>query len=137
MDQEIASSLIPSNACVEDSNYFLDYYRLTKDNRLLFGGGIIYTNSHPDNITARLVPNMLKVFPGLEGVKIDFAWSGSIAITFKRLPHIGKISDNILFAHGYSGHGVTTTHLVGKVIGKVSYLYSVSKVGRRTLDTRG
>lgn len=116
LDPERARLLMPSNACVEDSNYFLDYYRRTSDNRLLFGGGIIYTNAHPEDISARLVPKMLKVFPDLKGVKIDFAWSGSIAITFKRLPHIGKISDNIIFAHGYSGHGVTTTHLIGKVI---------------------
>ena len=118
LDAELAESLLPANYCVEDANYILDYYRRTADNRLLYGGGIGYGGHDPKDLTSVLRPNMLKTFPQLKDVRNDYAWSGNFALTLTRIPHMGKISETVFFSHGDSGHGVTTTHLLGKILGE-------------------
>jgi len=118
LDAKLIEELLPSNYCVEDANYVLDYYRRTADNRLLYGGGIGYGGQDPKNLTGVIRPNMLKTFPQLKDVKIDYAWSGNFALTLTRIPHMGKLSDTVYFSHGDSGHGVTTTHLLGKILGE-------------------
>ncbi|WP_159946247.1 FAD-binding oxidoreductase [Rhizobium sp. 18065] len=118
LDAKLIEELLPANYCVEDANYVLDYYRRTADNRLLYGGGIGYGGQDPANLTGVIRPNMLKTFPQLKDVKIDYAWSGNFALTLTRIPHIGKLSDTVYFSHGDSGHGVTTTHLLGKILGE-------------------
>lgn len=118
LDAKLIEELMPSNYCVEDANYVLDYYRRTADNRLLYGGGIGYGGQDPKNLTGVIRPNMLKTFPQLKDVKIDYAWSGNFALTLTRIPHMGKLSDTVYFSHGDSGHGVTTTHLLGKILGE-------------------
>jgi gamma-glutamylputrescine oxidase len=118
LDKDLIEELLPANYCVEDANYILDYYRRTSDNRLLYGGGIGYGGSDPADLTGVIRPNMLKTFPQLANTKIDFAWSGNFALTLTRIPHMGKLSENVFFSHGDSGHGVTTTHLLGKILGE-------------------
>lgn len=118
LDANMIAELLPANYCVEDANYILDYYRRTADNRLLYGGGIGYGGQDPADLTGVIRPNMLKTFPQLANKKIDFAWSGNFALTLTRVPHIGKLSDNVYFSHGDSGHGVTTTQLLGKILGE-------------------
>jgi len=117
LDARLIEELLPANYCVEDANYVLDYYRRTADNRLLYGGGIGYGGQDPANLTGVIRPNMLKTFPQLANTKIEFAWSGNFALTLTRIPHMGKLSDNVYFSHGDSGHGVTT-HLLGKILGE-------------------
>jgi gamma-glutamylputrescine oxidase len=116
LGRERALSLIPSDMCVEDVRYILDYFRLSADNRMIFGGGTVYGGTDPADVRAKLRPNMEKVFPSLKGVKIDHAWSGNFALSFSRVPQMGKIGRNAYFAHGYSGHGVTGSHLFGKIL---------------------
>ncbi len=111
-----ARDLIATDVCVEDVRYILDYYRLSGDNRLLFGGGTVYGGADPSNIKAKLQRNMDKVFPQLKGVRIDYAWSGNFALSFSRVPQMGRIGDNTYFAHGYSGHGVTGSHTFGRIL---------------------
>ncbi len=118
LDAALIEELLPANYCVEDANYILDYYRRTSDNRLLYGGGIGYGGSDPADLTSVIRPNMLKTFPQLQNTKIDFAWSGNFALTLTRIPHIGRLSPNVYFSHGDSGHGVTTTQLLGKILGE-------------------
>lgn len=118
LDPKLIEELLPANYCVEDANYVLDYYRRTADNRLLYGGGIGYGGQDPANLTGVIRPNMLKTFPQLSNTKIEFAWSGNFALTLTRIPHMGKLADNVYFSHGDSGHGVTTTHLLGKILGE-------------------
>lgn len=113
-----ASDLLPQNHCVEDANYILDYYRRTADDRLLYGGGVIYGGFDPASITGKIRPAMLKTFPALADVNIDYAWSGIFALTLTRIPQIGRLSPNVYFSHGDSGHGVTTTQLLGKLLGE-------------------
>lgn len=115
----LADELIPSDMCVEDVRYILDYFRLSADKRMIFGGGTVYGGTDPADVRAKIRPNMEKVFPALKGVKMDYAWSGNFALSFSRVPQMGKIGKNTYFAHGYSGHGVTGSHLFGKILSEV------------------
>ncbi|MDT0603902.1 NAD(P)/FAD-dependent oxidoreductase [Thalassotalea castellviae] len=112
----LAQSLIPSQYCVEDVNYKLDYYRITADNRLLFGGGVTYGGGDPASIESFLKPHMDKIFPAMKDYKIDYAWGGDFLLTLNRLPQLGRIGENIYYTQGYSGHGVNTSHLAGKLL---------------------
>ncbi|MBH9399759.1 FAD-binding oxidoreductase [Pseudomonas aeruginosa] len=116
LSEELAHSLLPQDYCVEDCNYLLDYYRLSGDKRLIYGGGVIYGARDPADIEAIIRPKMLKTFPQLKDVKIDFAWTGNFLLTLSRLPQVGRIGDNIYYSQGCSGHGVTYTHVAGKVL---------------------
>ncbi|MHA3915449.1 NAD(P)/FAD-dependent oxidoreductase [Halovulum sp. GXIMD14793] len=113
---ERGDALLPTDSCVEDLRYILDYYRLSADKRLIFGGGTVYGGTDPKDVIAKLRPNLEKVFPQLKGVKIDHAWSGNFALSFTRVPQLGRLNDNVYFAHGYSGHGVTGSHLFGRIL---------------------
>lgn len=116
LDESMARSLLPQDYCVEDCNYLLDYYRLSGDNRLIFGGGVVYGARDPANVEALLRPNMLQAFPQLKDVRIDYAWTGNFLLTLSRLPQVGRLGDNIYYSQGCSGHGVTYTHLAGKIL---------------------
>ncbi|MEN9894517.1 MAG: hypothetical protein RIR97_369 [Pseudomonadota bacterium] len=116
LGEERAKALIPSDMCVEDVRYILDYFRLSADNRLIFGGGTVYGGTDPADVVAKLRPNMEKVFPQLKGVAIEHAWSGNFALSFSRVPQMGKLGKSTFFAHGYSGHGVTGSHLFGSIL---------------------
>ncbi len=118
LEASLIESLLPADYCVEDANYVLDYYRRTADNRLLYGGGIGYGGRDPKDIATAIRPNLLKTFPQLENVKVDFAWSGNFALTLSRIPHVGRLSPTVYFSHGDSGHGVTTTQLLGRILGE-------------------
>jgi gamma-glutamylputrescine oxidase len=116
LSDELAHSLLPQDYCVEDCNYLLDYYRLTADKRLVFGGGVVYGARDPANVEALVRPNLIKAFPQLKHVKIDFAWTGNFLLTLSRLPQVGRLGDSLYYSQGCSGHGVTYTHLAGKVL---------------------
>ena len=116
LGEDLAHELLPTDACVEDIRYILDYYRLSGDKRMLFGGGTVYGGADPRDIEAKLRRNMDNVFPKLKDVKIDYAWSGNFALSFSRVPQMGRIGDNTYFAHGYSGHGVTGSHTFGRIL---------------------
>jgi len=116
LSKELARTLLPQDYCVEDCNYLLDYYRLSADRRLIYGGGVTYGARDPANIEAIIRPKLLNTFPQLQNVKIDFAWTGNFLLTLSRLPQVGRIGDNIYYSQGCSGHGVTYTHLAGKVL---------------------
>jgi gamma-glutamylputrescine oxidase len=116
LDEATARSLIPGQQCVEDCNYKLDYYRVTADHRLLYGGGVTYGGGDPASIQRFVRSHLEKTFPQLAGVKFDYAWGGDFLLTMSRLPQFGRLNDTIYYAQGYSGHGVTTTHLAGKLL---------------------
>ncbi len=116
LDDELARSLLPQDYCVEDCNYLLDYYRLSADKRLIYGGGVVYGARDPADIESIIHPKMLKTFPQLAKVKIDYAWTGNFLLTLSRLPQVGRLGNNIYYSQGCSGHGVTYTHVAGKVI---------------------
>ena len=118
LGKERAEALLPTGMCVEDVRYILDYFRLSADHRLIFGGGVVYGGTDPADVIAKLRPNLDKVFPQLADVKIDYAWSGNFALSFSRVPQLGRLGDKVYFAHGYSGHGITGSHLFGRILGE-------------------
>ncbi|MNQ96283.1 Gamma-glutamylputrescine oxidoreductase [compost metagenome] len=118
LSEERAHALLPQNMAVCDQRVALDYYRLSADRRLLFGGACHYSGRDPKDIAAYMRPKMLEVFPQLSAVKIDYQWGGMIGIGANRLPQIGRLKDqpNVYYAQAYSGHGVNATHLAGKLL---------------------
>lgn len=116
LGEALASELLPQDYCVEDCNYLLDYYRLSADKRMIFGGGVVYGARDPADVEALLRPNLIKTFPQLKDVRIDYAWTGNFLLTLSRLPQVGRLGSNIYYSQGCSGHGVTYTHLAGKIL---------------------
>lgn len=116
LDTALAHEILPQDMAVCDQRIGLDYFRLSADNRMLFGGLCNYSGRHPKSITNAIRPNMVKVFPQLEEARVDFEWGGYIAITIKRVPQFGRIQGNTWYAHGYSGHGVAPTHIAGQIL---------------------
>src|SRR5699024_589364 len=84
LGEDVAQRLMPSQTCIEDCNYMLDYYRMSADHRLLFGGGTVYGGTTPENITAKLRPHLARTFPEIADARIDYAWSGNFALTLTR-----------------------------------------------------
>ena len=117
LGEKRARDIIKNNFAVCDTRFILDYYRFTEDWRLLFGAGETYTASFMHKSDDFVRKRMIKVFPMLSEVKIDFSWGGTLAITSNRFPHFGELYDNkLVFAHGYSGHGLALSTLAGKLI---------------------
>jgi len=116
MSEERKRSIIANDAAVHDSKFVVDYYRFSADNRFLFGSGETYTRRFPTDMKAFVRRHMLRVFPQLADLRIDYAWGGTLAITLKRLPHFGRLAPNVYFAQGYSGHGMALATLAGKLI---------------------
>ena len=115
-DEQLQQTMV-RDVAVCDSRTALDYYRLSADKRLLFGGLSNYTGLEPANAEAVMRNKMAKVFPSLKNVKIDYSWSGRMGISVRRMPQIGRIKNsNILYASGYSGHGVAPTHMTGRLL---------------------
>lgn len=108
-------ALIADDLAVSDSRFVVNYFRMSADGRLIFGGGERYTQAPPADIEAFVRPHMARVFPQLAGVEIDYAWGGLVSITMSRLPHVGRIGE-LFFAHGYSGQGVLMPALTGKLL---------------------
>lgn len=115
---DIAKAINPDDLAVYDTRFVLDYYRLTADKRLLFGGGANYSGKDSEDISAELRPRLEHTFPQLKGVDIDFQWQGMAGIVINRIPQLGKLSDNVYYAQGYSGHGIATSHIVGEIMAK-------------------
>lgn len=111
-----AAELIRNDMAVADMNFVLDYYRRSADHRLLYGGRVSYSTVSPLNLERAMKPRMLKVFPQLEDVSIEYTWGGNVAITVNRAPHFGRLRPNIYFAQGFSGHGIGLTGMTGKLM---------------------
>lgn len=111
-----ARELISGLFGVHDSRFVVNYFRLSPDHRLLFGGGENYRCRFPADIAAFVRPYLLKLFPQLDDVGIDYAWGGTLAITVNRLPDIGRLAPNVWYAQGYSGHGISTASFAGRLI---------------------
>ena len=116
LDPDMAKKVLPQNMAVCDQKLALDYFKLSSDNRLLFGGLCNYSGRDPASIEGVLKPHLLKVFPELKSIKIDYQWGGMIGIGANRLPQIGRLQSNIYYAQAYSGHGLNATHMAAKLI---------------------
>lgn len=111
-----AARVLTRDVAVADTKFVVNYFRLSHDKRLLFGGGETYGYRFPADIAALVRKPMTQIFPHLHDVKIDYAWGGTLAITMKRLPYLTRAAPNMLSASGYSGHGVGTATHAGKLM---------------------
>lgn len=116
LSDDLAAAINPQDLAVYDTRFVLDYYRLTGDQRLLFGGGANYSGRDSEDIAAELRPRLEHTFPQLAGVAIDFQWQGMAGIVINRVPMLGKLSEHVYYAQGYSGHGIATSHIVGEIM---------------------
>lgn len=116
LPERVAKEVSPQDLAIADSNVVLDYFRLSADRRLLFGGRCNYSNRDPRDIRETLRPRMVEVFPQLQGVALDYAWGGKIDIVLTRVPAIGRLEPNVYYMQGYCGHGVNATHIAGQIV---------------------
>jgi gamma-glutamylputrescine oxidase len=126
LSPELAQSLIPSRAAVSDTNVVLDYFRLTPDHRLLFGGGISYSTVTPRRLAARMQRRMAATFPALKDVAVEHVWGGFVDVSMNRAPDFGRLGDargrdasgtsNIYYVQGFSGHGLALAGLAGQLV---------------------
>ena len=116
LSDEVAHEINQKDVAVCDVNEVVDYYRLSADKRLLYGGACNYSGRDPASIRAFIEPRMLKVYPQLKGTKIDFEWGGKIGIVLNRIPAVGRLGGNVYYCQGYSGHGVNATHIMGEIM---------------------
>jgi len=119
LSDDMAAELLPKDMACCDQRVGLDYFRLSADKRMLFGGLCNYSGRVPKSITGVLRPKMIRAFPQLENARIDYEWGGNIAISMNRIPQFGRIKGNTYYAQGYSGHGVAPTHIAGQVMAEV------------------
>ncbi len=111
-----ARRVIDGRFGVHDTRFVVNYFRLSADNRLLFGGGENYRPGFPRDIARFVRPHMLKLFPQLRDAAIDYSWGGTLSVTVNRLPHVGRLQPNLYFGQGYSGHGISIATLAGRLI---------------------
>ena len=116
LGEERARSLLPSDAAIADINWILDYFRRSADHRLLFGGRVSYSALQPPRLAESMRKRMLRIFPGLAGVKVAYSWGGYLDITLSRAPNFGRLAPNVFYMQGFSGHGMSLTGLAGKLV---------------------
>ncbi|PWW34429.1 NAD(P)/FAD-dependent oxidoreductase [Chromohalobacter israelensis] len=110
------AQVLPQNDALADANFVLDYYRLSADRRLIYGGEVSYDGREPPKLQARMDAKIARLFPVLEGVPIEYRWGGDVAITLNRAPDFGRLGANLYYAQGYSGHGMAMAGLAGKLM---------------------
>ena len=115
---DAAAQVLTRDVAVADTKFVVNYFRLSRDKRLLFGGGESYGYRFPKDIAAKVRKPMTEIFPHLRDVRIDHAWGGTLAITMRRMPYLARVAPNILSASGYSGHGVGTATHAGKLMAR-------------------
>ncbi len=116
LSEAVVDEINRLDVAVCDTNEIVDYYRLSADKRLLYGGACNYSGRDPASIKSYILPRMLKVYPQLKDVRIDFEWGGKIGIVLNRIPAVGRINGNVYYCQGYSGHGVNATHIMSEIV---------------------
>jgi len=116
LPEDVVNKINPLDVAVCDANEVVDYYRLSADKRLLYGGACNYSGRDPASIKSYILPRMLKIYPQLKDVRIDYEWGGKIGIVLNRIPAVGRINKNVYYCQGYSGHGVCATHVMGEIM---------------------
>jgi gamma-glutamylputrescine oxidase len=116
LDPGLTRDLLPSNAAIADINWILDYFRLSADHRVLFGGRVSYSALQPRHLSESMRQRLVRVFPSLAAARIDYTWGGFLDITMSRAPDFGRLEPNVYYLQGFSGHGMSLTALGGKLV---------------------
>ena len=116
LSDAVVEMINPRDLAVCDPNFVLEYFRLSADKRLLFGGRFNYFGDDPEYIKTRHRKKLARIYPQLANIKIDYAWGGTIGVPVNRVPQLGRLSTNVLYCQGYSGHGLNVTHLAGQIM---------------------
>jgi glycine/D-amino acid oxidase-like deaminating enzyme len=116
LSEDVVAEINPHDVAICDPNFILEYFRLSADKRLLFGGRLNYFGDDPKVIEAKHRKKITRHYPQLSNIRIDYAWGGKIGVPINRVPLLGRISPNIFYSQGYSGHGVNVTHLAGQIM---------------------
>ncbi len=122
LPQPLANSLIPSRAAVCDTNFVLDYFRTTADDRMLYGGRVSYSTVTPKNLAQSMRQRMVRSFPQLRDVPVEYAWGGFVDISMNRAPDFGRLpaagggAANTYYLQGFSGHGLALTGMAGRLV---------------------
>ena len=116
LPEDIVARINPQDLAICDPNFVLQYYRLSADKRLLFGARLNYFGDDPAVISRRHRKSIRRLYPELADVRIDYAWGGTIGVPVSRVPQIGRLTPNVLYSQGYSGHGVNVTHIAGEIL---------------------
>jgi len=118
--ERLPSHLLPrinrDNLSMSDTLFVINYWKLSQDGRLIFGGGENYSSRLPRDIKAFVRPHMLNIYPELQDIDIDYGWGGAVGITLNRMPDFGRIGKHLWYAQGFSGHGVPTATMAGSLI---------------------
>jgi len=116
MQHERADTLIRRRAAVSDTNFVLDYFRVTADNRLLFGGADAFSGATPHNLVEHVRQRMLAVFPQLSDLDVQYTWGGFVDVTINHAPDFGRLGHNIYYLQGFSGHGLALAGMAGRLV---------------------
>ncbi len=118
LSNKMVGQINPLRTSMSDSLFIINYWKLSADNRLLFGGGENYTRHFPTDIKAFVRPYLLKIYPELELTQLDYGWGGTLGITRSRMPDVGCEGFHTYYAQGFSGHGVPTATFAGQILAK-------------------
>jgi gamma-glutamylputrescine oxidase len=116
LGEDVAARLIPSRSAVCDTNFVVDYFRLTADHRLLFGGGVSYSTRTPPGLKAALRQRMQRTFPQLQNLEVAHLWGGFVDISMNRAPDFGRLGPDVYYLQGFSGHGLALSGLAGRLV---------------------
>jgi gamma-glutamylputrescine oxidase len=116
LDPARARELLPSNAAIADINWILDYFRLSADDRILFGGRVSYSALQPPRLAESMRRRMVRIFPQTADLQVQYSWGGFLDISLTRAPDFGRLAPNVFYLQGFSGHGMALTALAGKLV---------------------
>jgi len=121
LSREQLDALVPGRRNATDTRNFVSYFRVTPDNRLLFGGRARFAGSNARSDVksgAILRRSMVEIFPDLANTRIDYCWGGMVDMTADRLPRAGE-REGLFYSMGYSGHGTQMATYMGQIMAEV------------------
>jgi gamma-glutamylputrescine oxidase len=120
LSDNVAATVLPGRRMVADTKHIMNWYRITEDRCLIFGGrGDITGRSEAPSVYGMLEQQIVETFPQVAGAKIAQRWSGKVAVTLDDFPHIGRLSPRVSYALGYGGRGVALSNVLGKFLAQI------------------
>lgn len=112
----VLGEAIAFRGAVSDTDWADNHYRIVDGNRLMWSGGCTAWRQEPDGFRARLAGDIRRTFPQFAEIAIEYVWSGTLGVPVHRMPQIGELTNGLWIASGFSGHGINTTAMAGRLI---------------------